>query len=107
MCSLSQHAKGLVFVTDKMAAASDDCDDSAYIYQENDSALSLSFTFRGTDLPRSDCNTLRIPQSDLFSSFRKACLLGSCDWIFKMTNLDASLAPLGEHRHVSDQLWNN
>lgn len=36
VCSPSQHAKGLVVVTVKMAAASDDCNYAAYIYQDND-----------------------------------------------------------------------
>lgn len=44
VCSPSQHAEGLFVVTDQMAAASDDCNYAAYIYQENDLSRSLSLS---------------------------------------------------------------
>lgn len=78
-CLPSRHAKGLVVVTGKMAAASDDCSDSAYICQANDSFLSLSVTFWGAEVPSSDCSAQRVPQNDLLFNFWKAGWLCSRD----------------------------
>lgn len=77
----SRHAEGLVVVTGKMAAASDDCSDSAYICQANDSFLSLSLSPSGGLKCRAAtaCSTQKVPQNDLLFNVWKAGLLCSCE----------------------------
>lgn len=94
-CSPSQHAKGLVVVTDKMAAASDDCNYAAYIYQENDLSRSLSPS------AASMCHMataihwkfLKMTCASILDDGNLLFALFVCVTVFFLT-LEASLAPL-------------